>query len=124
MPGSTATVLLVEDHPLIRMNAFAVISEAGFDVIEASNADDAILILEAHPEIRLVFTDIEMPGKMDGLKLAHYIRERWPKLHLMVVSGKMIVEENQLPSGSKFFAKPYDDATIIKEMKRLVSGGE
>ena len=121
MPGSISTVLVVEDDPIIRMNTVDVIGGAGFDVIEASNADAAIQILQAHPEIRLVFTDIEMPGTMDGLKLAHYIRGRWPKVYLMVASGKVRVGENQLPAGSKFFTKPYSDDHIVSEIKALLS---
>lgn len=71
-------VLVVEDEPIIRMNAVAMIEDAGYDVIEAANADDAILLLETRPDIRVVFSDIEMPGSMDGLKLIHAVRERWP----------------------------------------------
>ena len=118
---SNVVVLLVEDHPIIRMNALDLVSTAGFESVEATNANEAIRILEARPDIRLVFTDVEMPGTMDGLRLAHYIRERWPKVHLIVASGKAIIQENQLPSGSKFFSKPYGDHTIIEEMKRMVS---
>ncbi len=114
-------ILVVEDHPLIRLNALELISEAGFAGVEASNADEAIRILAARPDIRLVFTDIEMPGTMDGLKLAHYIRGRWPKVHLIVASGKEIIQENQLPSGSKFFSKPYGDHSIIEEMTRMLA---
>ena len=116
-----ALVLIVEDQPLIRINAMDLVIDAGFQALEAKNADEAIQLLELHPDIRLVFTDIEMPGTMDGLKLVHYIRGRWPKVHLMVASGKVIVQENQLPRGSKFFAKPYGDHTIVEAMSNLLA---
>ena len=116
-----AAVLVVEDQPLIRMNASDLVRSAGFEALEAINADEAIQILESRTGIRLVFTDIEMPGTMDGLKLAHFIRGRWPKVHLMVASGKVMVKENQLPAGTKFFAKPYGNDTIIEEIRRLMA---
>jgi CheY-like chemotaxis protein len=71
-------VLIVEDEPVIRMNAAAMIEDAGYGVLEAANADDAILLLETHSEIRVVFSDIEMPGSMDGLRFIQVVRERWP----------------------------------------------
>ena len=117
-------VLVVEDQPLIRMSALDLVSAAGYAGIDASNADEAIRILEIRPDIRLVFTDIEMPGSMDGLQLAHLIRARYPYVHLMVASGKVMAQQNQLPAGSKFFPKPYDDDGIIDEMRRLISSHE
>ncbi len=114
-------VLVVEDHPLIRLSALDLVSSGGFEGIGAQNADEAIAILEARPDIHLVFTDVEMPGTMDGIKLAHYIRGRWPKVHLIVASGKLVVEESQLPLGTKFFSKPYGDQSIIEEMTRMLA---
>ncbi len=117
---NNATVLVVEDHPLIRLSAMELVEAAGFHAIGAENADAAIAILEARADIRLVFTDVEMPGSIDGLKLAHYIRDRWPPVHLIVVSGKGMLDENELPAGSRFFSKPYSDNTIVAEMTRLL----
>jgi two-component system, response regulator PdtaR len=62
-----------------------------------------------------------MPGTIDGVKLAHYIRDRWPPIHLIVVSGQVIQEESQLPTGAKFFSKPYDNNTIVEEMSRMLA---
>ncbi len=118
---SKAVVLVVEDHPLIRLNALDLVSSAGFEGIGVADADEAISILEARPDIHIVFTDVEMPGTMDGLKLAHYIKGRWPKVHLIVASGRAIVQENQMPAGSKFFSKPYVENSIIDEMKRMLA---
>jgi len=82
-------------------------------------APTKLSILEVRADIRLVFTDVEMPGTIDGVKLAHYIRERWPPIHLIVASGRAILEESQLPAGSRVFSKPYDDNTIVEEMTRM-----
>ena len=120
MSLSDAVVLVVEDNPLILMSALDLVTTAGFKGVGAASADEAIGILEARADIRLVFTDVEMPGTIDGLKLAHYIRERWPPIHLIVASGRSILEESQLPAGSRFFSKPYDDNTIVEEMNRIL----
>lgn len=118
---SKPVILVVEDHPLIRLSALDIVNNAGFAGIGAGNADEAIHILEARADIRLVFTDVEMPGTMDGVKLAHYIRNRWPPVHLVVVSGKAVLAESQLPAGSRFFSKPYSDNSIVEELHRLLS---
>jgi len=118
---NSAVVLVVEDHPVIRLSALELVEAAGFDAIGAENADAAIAILEARSDIRLVFTDVEMPGSIDGLKLAHFIRDRWPPVHLIVVSGREPLHENQLPAGSRFFSKPYSDNIIVEEMTRLLA---
>ncbi len=113
-------VLLVEDNAIIRMGALDFIQTAGFDALEASNADEAIRVLEARPDIHLVFTDVEMPGSIDGVKLSHYIRERWPPVRLIVVSGRTTVEESHLPVGARFFSKPYDESNIIEAMRNML----
>ena len=117
---SRAVILVVEDHPIILLSALELVSSAGFDGIAAPNADAAIRILEARPDIRLVFTDVEMPGTMDGLKLAHYVRKRWPPIHLIVVSGRAVIDDSRLPANTKFFSKPYDDNVIVAELNRLL----
>jgi CheY-like chemotaxis protein len=95
-------VLIVEDEFLLRMNATEMIGEAGFDVVEARNADEAIAILEARADIHVVFTDIQMPGSMDGLKLARFVRGRWPPLKIVATSGFVNVAKDDLPGGSFF----------------------
>jgi CheY-like chemotaxis protein len=106
----SAAVLIVEDEPLIRMGAVALIEDAGFEVYEAGSADAAIALLELHEEISLIFTDVDMPGSMDGLKLAHYVRGRWPPVKIIVTSGHVNVEGESLPVGAQFIPKPYDAA--------------
>lgn len=81
-------VLIVEDDFLIRMDAVDMIRAADFDVVEAAHADEAILILEDRPDITVVFTDVQMPGSMDGLKLAAAIRGRWPPIKIVATSGR------------------------------------
>ena len=115
-------VLVVEDHPLVRMGVSEVLIEAGFEALEASSADEAISILEARPDIRLVFTDTEMPGTMDGIELAHYIRNRWPPVKLIVVSGRREIASEELPPGARFFGKPYRETSIVEAMVGLLSG--
>jgi CheY-like chemotaxis protein len=121
MTGTKSTILVVEDDSLIRMSAVDLMTSAGFDVVAAVHADDAILVLEARPDIQLVFTDVDMPGTMDGIKLCHYIRERWPPVKLIVVSGKTILAESDLPQGAKFFSKPYENATVIEAITSLLA---
>ncbi len=114
-------VLVVEDSPIIRMGAVDLVLSAGYEAIEAADADEAIRILEQRDDIDLVFTDVQMPGTMDGIKLSHYIRDRWPPVKLIVASGAAILEQSNLPLGSRFFSKPYDDTTIIEAMACLLS---
>jgi CheY-like chemotaxis protein len=114
-------ILVVEDNHLIRMGAVDLLVNTGFQVIEAETADEAICVLEARPDIHLVFTDVQMPGTMDGIKLCHYIRDRWPPIKLIVASGRTILDESQLPVGTSFFAKPYDHSTIVKTIVSMLS---
>jgi CheY-like chemotaxis protein len=102
------TVLIVEDDSVVRLFAVSALEDAGFDVIEATNADDAIKILESRNDIRVVFTDVHMPGSMDGLRLAHAVRNRWPPIKVIVTSGRLVLSERDLPEGGRFLAKPYE----------------
>lgn len=106
------TVLVVEDEPLVRMDAVDIVEEAGFVAIEASNADEAIRILETNPDIRIIFTDIDMPGSMDGIKLAFAVRDRWPPVVIMIVSGHHRPLAADMPENARFFSKPYGHAAI------------
>lgn len=102
-------------------SAVGIIEGAGFEAVEAIDAEHAIAILEGRDDIRLIFTDVDMPGTMDGLKLAHYVRHRWPPIQIILASGKAIVDESALPFGSKFFAKPYTDHLIADTIKRMIA---
>jgi two-component system, response regulator PdtaR len=118
---SPPVVLVVEDEPLLRMMAVEVVEEAGFVALEAGNADEAVALLESRLDIVLLFTDINMPGSMDGLKLAHAVRGRWPPIKILLVSGQVRLQPSQLPSSSRFVGKPYLTAAMVEEPRSLVS---
>jgi CheY-like chemotaxis protein len=111
-------VLVVEDEPLLLMMAAEIVEEAGFEAIPAHNADEAILILESRNDISILFTDVRMPGSMDGVRLAAAVRDRWPPIELVVVSGH-VTGESELPSGTHFYRKPYVAEQIAASLREL-----
>jgi CheY-like chemotaxis protein len=117
-------VLIVEDELLLRMDAIDMIEAAGFEVIEAGNADEAIEVLESRRDITVVFTDIQMPGSMDGLKLARAVRGRWPPIKIVATSGHVEVSETDLPEGGRFLAKPYSSVQVAGVLRELTAGRE
>ena len=117
--GGAAVVLVVEDDPLLRMNAVDMIEDAGFEALEAPDADVAISVLEARTDIRLIFTDIDMPGSMDGLALAHAVANRWPPVRIIATSGHFKVSETDLPTGGKFIPKPYRQHQLVDVLSGL-----
>ncbi|HEY2010902.1 MAG TPA: response regulator [Rhizomicrobium sp.] len=112
-----AIVLIVEDEPFLRFQAADIAHEAGYEVLEASNADEAIAILESRADVRIVFTDIQMPGSMDGVKLAHAIRNRWPPVAIIVTSGQVCPAGYMLPANVPFLGKPYDSEGLTQLLK-------
>ncbi|MES2032303.1 MAG: response regulator [Pseudomonadota bacterium] len=118
-----ATILVVEDDVLLRMYAVEMIEEAGFRVIEAQDADAAIRVLEARNDIRIIFTDIDMPGSMNGLKLAHAVANRWPPIRIIATSGHFGVREGDLPHGGRFIPKPYRQHQVIGALTELAYPG-
>jgi CheY-like chemotaxis protein len=112
-------VLVVEDETLIRMEAVDMVAAAGFEVVLAANADEAIEILEARGDIAVVFTDIQMPGSMDGLKLARAVRGRWPPIKIVATSGQLHVSEADLPEGGRFLPKPYRPRDVTGVLREL-----
>jgi DNA-binding NtrC family response regulator len=112
-------VLIVEDEPLILMNAVDIVVDADFEAVEATNADEAIGILATRDDVRVVFTDMDMPGSMDGLKLACSVRRRWPPVQFIVASGHVKVAQRDLPHGSYFFAKPYLPSQITTALREI-----
>ncbi|MCM2473168.1 response regulator [Rhizobium sp. CG5] len=120
MAHNGIAVLVVEDETLIRMDIAMSLTDEGFTVYEAANADDAIVLLNTHSDIRLLFTDIDMPGSMDGLKLAVAVRDRWPPVQIIVTSGHRNLTDDALPVKGRFFSKPYDHARVVSTMLEMV----
>src|ERR1700750_2719827 len=110
-------VLVVEDEALIRMNSVDVIRDLGFEVLEAADADDAVSLLETVRGITVVFTDIQMPGSMDGLLLAAVVRDRWPPIALLVTSGKIRPPSSDIPAGARFISKPYSASELGEQLR-------
>lgn len=121
MNNGKYVVLVVEDHALIRFGAVDLVTSAGYEALEAEDANAAIRLLESRTDIDLVFTDVEMPGTIDGIRLAHYVKERWPPIRILVASGRDILAESSLPTGTEFFSKPYGDTAIADAMARLLA---
>lgn len=118
--SSSPFVLIVEDEAMIRLGAMALIEDLGYEFFEASSADEAIALLEQHPQITIVFTDIQMAGSMDGLELAAYARRRWPPLKFIIVSGNHVASATAMPEGARFFPKPYSAASIGEAINAFV----
>jgi CheY-like chemotaxis protein len=112
-------VLIVESEALIRMSAVHMVQDAGFSSLDVDNADDAIEVLEDRRDVRAVFTDINMSGSMDGLKLAHAVRGRWPPIHLIVTSGLNMADK--LPANGRFILKPYSAEQVAAVLSELFS---
>lgn len=121
MNAERPAILVVEDEVLIRLAVADTIADAGFTVCEAGNADQAIKMLESRTDIQAVFTDIDMPGSMDGLKLAAAIRARWPAIKIIVTSGHVKIRADELPVEGKFFSKPYDTARIVSTLRDMIA---
>lgn len=115
------SVLVVEDEALIRMDIADQLERDGFFVFEAANADQAIVVLNAEPSVRIMFTDIDMPGSMDGLKLAAAVRDRFPPVQIIVTSGHRSVELSEMPAGSVFFSKPYQHAAVMASTRQMLA---
>ena len=118
---SMPVVLIVEDEILVRLTAVFLLEEAGFATLEAGSADEAIKLLEARKDIQVVFTDINMPGSMDGLRLAHAIRHRWPPVQLVLTSGRLRLRNEDLPERGIFLSKPYGGAELVHTVRGLLA---
>jgi CheY-like chemotaxis protein len=104
---------------MLRMRAVDIVEDAGFSPVQAVNADQALSILESRSDISLLFTDIQMPGTMDGLKLAHAVHNRWPAIKIILVSGQVNPSDAERPPDSRFFGKPLSDDQMIAELQAM-----
>lgn len=116
---SQFAVLVVEDDPLLLIDAIDLVEDAGFTAYSARNADEAIARMENHPDIRILFTDVDMPGTMDGLKLARAVRDRWPPVTIIVTSGLRSVTQSDMPEHGLFFAKPYPPNSVVRALNKV-----
>jgi len=115
-------VLLVEDDPLLRFFASDLLEDGGFEVIETGGADEALMWLGVRDDVRVILTDIHMPGSLNGLDLAHLVHRRWPGILVLVVSGVARPSAAELPEGGRFVAKPYEDSTILHHLRGMIAG--
>jgi CheY-like chemotaxis protein len=114
-------VLVVEDEPLVRMTAADELDEAGFRVLEAMNADEALKVLEArYDEVQVLFTDVHMPGSMDGMELAEQVHQRWPHILLLISSGRAQPDPDEIPDHGRFLPKPYYGATLVHSITGMM----
>ena len=120
---SSTKVLVVEDEMVLRMRAVDIVEDAGFTAVQAVNADEALAILESRSDISLLFSDIQMPGSMDGLKLAHAVHDRWPAIKIILVSGQIQLCDTDKPANSRFFGKPLQVKQMIVELQQMVGEG-
>ena len=115
-----SAVLVVEDEPLVRMHGVDILKDAGFDVFEAADADEALLILGDDVEVHLLFSDVDMPGSMNGLQLAQVVHERWPHIHLLLTSGHHKLQDAEMPGSGKFVRKPWTSESLVRQIREFV----
>jgi CheY-like chemotaxis protein len=119
-PLVPVTILIVEDEALVRIELAYALRAAGLIVLEAGGADEAITLLDTHPEITLMITDVKMPGSMDGIRLAHHVRGRWPPVKIIVASGRLQTELSELPIDSFFIAKPFPNEVMERAVANMI----
>lgn len=118
---SRPVVLVVEDEPLLRFHVSDALEDAGFEVIEAGNADEALVWLDERDDVRVIIADIQMPGRMNGLDLAALVHHRWPGILILVVSGAVRPTAAELPEGGRFVAKPYDCTNVVQHLREMIA---
>jgi CheY-like chemotaxis protein len=111
---------VVEDDEFLRLHAANLLEEHGYKVIETASADDALRVLESRDDVRLVFTDIQMPGTLDGMELAREVHARWPRVLLVITSGQKRPTSAEIPDDGRFVAKPYRAKELLAEVNDLV----
>jgi DNA-binding NtrC family response regulator len=122
MSARAKTVLVVEDEAPIRMIMAEALIDAGFAIREAAHADEALAMLDASAdEIDLLFTDVNMPGSMDGIELAHHVHGAWPQMAMIIASGKPLPRHAECPPGTRFIPKPYAVDEVVGQSQTLVA---
>jgi CheY-like chemotaxis protein len=115
-------ILLVEDEALVRMSSADLLEYAGYRVVEAEDAAEAVKALRENPDIRVLFTDVRMPGEMDGLELARLVHEKWPAIKLLVASGHHQLEDDDIPDDGRFLQKPYRLNAVLRDIGEMLAG--
>lgn len=118
--AAARTILVVEDEALLLFTIADDLRDAGFTVFEATNADAALNLLEVEPRVGVLFTDVDMPGRIDGLQLSGLVRSRWPEVKILVTSGHVALADHDLPSGGRFIPKPYTPAMIVSSIRAVL----
>lgn len=117
-------VLVVDDDGLLRMEAVDLLEHAGFPTMEAASGDEALAILREHwQEVRVLFTDVQMPGQLNGIDLAAEVHRCWPEIHLLVTSGGVHLKDEDLPDDGRFVPKPYRSSGLIAQVKEMIARG-
>jgi CheY-like chemotaxis protein len=119
--GQSPTILVVDDEALLRMYALDVLEDYGFEVLEAQNADEALHVLGERPDVRLIFTDIQMPGRLNGLELLQEVHRRWPNILLIATSGRLRPDKSEIADHGRFIAKPYSEHDLVEQITDLIS---
>ncbi|WP_244541981.1 response regulator [Afipia sp. GAS231] len=113
-------VLVVEDEMLLRMRAVDMVEDAGYVPVEAVDADEALAILQSRSDIALLFTDVQMPGSLNGLQLALAVHDRWPRIRIILASGQLKLSKSEIPENSRFFGKPLDSVEMVAEIREML----
>ncbi|WP_206599109.1 response regulator [Sphingomonas turrisvirgatae] len=114
-------ILIVEDEMIVRLIGSDTLTDAGYDVVEAGSADEALRILERHGDVEVLFTDIRMPGTMDGLELARVVHERWPAMKILITSGDTFPPRSAIADDGRFLPKPYSTEVLRREIDTLLT---
>jgi two-component system, response regulator PdtaR len=118
---SQPVVLLVEDEPLVRLTQVDILREAGFWVLEAEDADEAFETLRQRQDVNVVLTDVDMPGSIDGFEFARLVAQGWPEVDVMVISGKALPDEGDLPPSAVFVPKPVYPDVLVEHLNSLLT---
>jgi DNA-binding NtrC family response regulator len=117
MPEFQSTVLLVEDEPLIRLFVAELLEDSGFKVVEAANATEALVLLQAGLEVNVLLTDVDMPNGCNGFELARKVHETRPETEILIMSGRRWPAQGDLPLGAAFLAKPCPNEAIVSHVR-------
>ena len=115
-----AVVLIVEDEPLVRMTVMDLFEDEGFEVLEAATADEALAIFSVRSDVALLFTDVEMPGKINGYELARWVKANRPRVKTLIVSGRAMPRAGDIPEGAAFISKPFDHQDVIRRVQVMM----